>query len=395
MIRFSILLALLMALLGAVVLSAQETREDPDYREGRRALDNSQWDQAIAHFDAAAAKKGAGADAAMYWKAYAENRAGRRDRALVTIDALRQAYSSSRWMNDAKALEVEIRGKSGSPVNPSSESDDELKLMALNALMQADPKQAMPILEKVLTSNNSPRLKDRALFVLSQSGSPEARKALSDIAKGAANPELQLKAVRYLGMTGTDDSRTLLASIYSSSGDKNVKRAVLQAFMLSGSRSFLLNAARSEKDPELRHDAIRQLALTGGQDELWQLYQSESSTESKEEILKSMFLAGNSPRLIDIARGDKDPRLRLAAIKSLGLMGDNGRSEVLVSIYKSDQDPGVRHAVLQALFLQNNGKALVELARAERNPEMKKQIVSKLSLIHSKEATDYMMEILK
>ena len=390
MIRFRILLVVLAAVLGA-----QETREDPDYRQGRRALDNAQYDQAIASFDAAVAKKGADADRAMYWKAYAENRAGRRDRALATIDALQQAYPSSRWLNDAKALEVEIRGKSGSPVSPASESDEELKLMALNGLMQADPKQAIPILEKFLTSNNSPKLKDRALFVLSQSGSPEAHKALSDIAKGAANPELQLKAVRYLGMTGTDDSRTLLASIYTSTGDKNVKRAVLQAFMLSGSRSFLLNAAKSEKDPELRRDAIRQLAISGGQDELWQLYQSESSAESKEEILKSMFLAGNSTRLIEIARGDKDPRLRLAAIKSLGLMGEGGRSDVLVSIYKSDQDRGVRDAVLQALFVQSNAKALIELARAERNPEMKKQIVSKLSLIQSKEATDYMMEILK
>jgi len=390
MIRFGIVLVVAIGLLGA-----QETREDPDYRQGRRALDNAQWDQAIAAFDAAVARKGAAADAALYWKAYAEGRAGRRDRALATLDALRQAYSSSRWVNDAKALELEIRGQAGAPVSPASESDEELKLMAINSLMQADPKQALPILQKLLLSNNSPRVKERALFVLSQSGSPEARKALSDIAKGAANPELQVKAVRLLGMTGTEDSRTLLASIYSSSPDKNIKRAVLQAFMLSGSRTFLLNAAKSEKDPELRHDAIRQLALAGGQDELWQLYQSEGSSESKEEILKSMFLAGNSSKLVDIARGDKDPHLRLAAIQSLGLMGDHGRSDVLASIYRSDQDRGVREGVLQALFLQQNAKALIELARGESNPERKKEIVNKLSLIHSKEATDYMLEILK
>jgi hypothetical protein len=36
----------------------------------------------------------------------------------------------------------------------------------------------------------------------------------------------------------------------------------------------------------------------------------------------------------------------------------------------------------------------VDLARGETDPNMKKAIVSQLSLMHSKEATDYMMELL-
>jgi len=66
-----------------------------------------------------------------------------------------------------------------------------------------------------------------------------------------------------------------------------------------------------------------------------------------------------------------------------------------VSIYGSDASPDIRRTVVNALFLQNNGKALVDLARAEKNPEMKKEIVSKLSIMKSKEATDYLMELLK
>jgi HEAT repeat protein len=108
-----------------------------------------------------------------------------------------------------------------------------------------------------------------------------------------------------------------------------------------------------------------------------------------------MFLGGNSAKLVDIARNEKDPALRAAAIKSLGLMGDNGRSDVLVSIYQSDPNREVREAVLNSLFLQHNGKALVDLARSEKDPEMKKKIVEKMALVHSKETTDYMMEILK
>ena len=50
---------------------------------------------------------------------------------------------------------------------------------------------------------------------------------------------------------------------------------------------------------------------------------------------------------------------------------------------------------LMALFLQGNARSLIELARKEKDPDMKKAIISKLSIMGSKEATDYLMEFLK
>ncbi|HTU47842.1 MAG TPA: HEAT repeat domain-containing protein [Bryobacteraceae bacterium] len=378
---------------GAVVRGSDH--EDPDYQKGLRALDARQWDEAVDDFDASASHKGANTDAALYWKAYAMNRAGRREDALATISELKEAYPSSRWIKDAKALELEVRAATGAPVNAGTYSDDDLKLLALNSLMQSDPQKALPILQKLLASNNSDKIKDRAMFVLSQNPSPEARKLLADTARNSSNPDLQLKAIRYMGMMGNEETRKELASVYASTSDERVKRAILQSFMMSGSRDLLLNAAKTEKDPALRKEAIRQLAISGGGEQLWQLYQSESSNDNKQAILKSMFLTGDSSRLIEIARSDKDPQLRIAAIKSLGLMGDKGRGDVLVGIYRSDQNREVRDAVVRSLFLQQNAKALIDLARAEKDPEMKREIVSKLALIYSKDATDYMMELLK
>jgi HEAT repeat protein len=374
--------------------SSPAAQEDSDYENGLRELDARQWEQAIDSFDAAANHKKGSVDAALYWKAYAQNRAGRREEALSTIASLRQAHPSSRWLKDAQALEVEMRAQTGAPVSPNIENNEELKLFAVNSLMQTDPDKALPILQKLLASNNSEKLKEQALFVLTQNSTPEAHKLLSDMARNSANPDLQMKAIRYMGLMGKKEARNELASIYNSSSDVRLKRTILQSFMQSGSRDFLLNAAKSEQNPELRRDAIRQLALSGGQDELWQLYQS-ASLEDKKTILQSMFLGGNSSRLIEIAKTEKDPALRVAAIKSLGLMGNNGRSDVLVSIYQSDQNRQVRDAVLNALFLQQNGKALVDLARNEKDPQMKKAIIEKMSLVHSKEVTDYMMELLK
>jgi HEAT repeat protein len=369
--------------------------KDEAYEKGKQALDAHQWDQAARAFEMAASHKGSVADAALYWKAYAESRAGRRQEALSTLAELRRAYPSSRWNNDAQALNIEVQAQAGSPVSPSVESNEELKLLAINSLMQSNPDVAFPALQKVLTSNNSEKVKERALFVLVQNRSPQAQRTLSEIARGAQNPDLQLKAIRFMGMMGSNDARQELASLYNSSTNERVKRAILQSFMVSGSRNLLLNAAKTEKNPELRHEAIRQLTISGGADEVWQLYQSSSSLEDKKAILKSMFLSGNSQRLAELARSEKDPALRVAAVKSLGLMGNNGRSDVLVSLYHSDTNREVREAILNALFLQQNGKALVDLARNEKDPEMKAEIVKKMSLVHSKEVTDYMMEVLK
>lgn len=374
--------------------SREAARENSEYQKGLQALDAQQWDRAIALFKAAA-DKGSAADASLYWKAYAQERAGRLEEALAEIEALRESYPASRWLQDAKALEVEVHAQAGTPLSPAAQQDDDLKLMALNNIMQADPERALPVLQKLLAGNDSTKLKERALFVLTQSSSPDARKVLLETARNSSNPDLQLKAIRYMGMMGNADARKELASIYSSASDVRVKRAILQSFNNSSSRDFLLNVAKTEQNPELRRDAIRQLAISGGQDELWQLYQSEPSIENKQAILQSMYIGGNSSRLVDIARTEKDPRLRITAIKSLGLIRNNVQSDVLVSIYQSDQNREVRDAVINALFMQHNGKALVDLARNEKDPQMKMDIVKKMSLIHSKEVTDYMMELLK
>jgi HEAT repeat protein len=343
--------------------------DDSDYQKGLQALDAQQWDRAIAAFAAAAqkaAEKGVAADASLYWKAYAEEHAGQLDQVLAEIKALRDSYPDSRWLPDAKALEFEVRAQTGAPLSPAAEQDDELKLMALNNIMQADPDKALPILQKLLAGNGSPRLKGRALFVLTQSSSPEARKTLLDVARNSANPDLQLQAIRYIGTMRNSDARKELASIYTSSSDARVKQAI-----------------------------IRQLSIIGAQDELWQLYQSDNSIENRQAILQSMHMRGNSSRLIEIARTEKDPRLRISAIRSLGMRPDTADSDVLVSIYQSDQNRDVRDAVINALFMQHNGKALVDLARNEKDPQMKMDLVKKMSLIHSKEVTDYMVELLK
>jgi len=372
-------------------------RPSPDdlaYQKGQTAIDAGRWEQAVSAFGKVATDNGPRADGALYWKAYALNKLGRREEALAALVQLREAHAGSRWLDDGRALEIEIRQKSGQSVNPNSEPDDDLKLLAINGLMNSDPARAIPILQKFLQGNQSPRLRERALFVLAQSDNAQARQVLAQIARGGSNPDLQLKAIQYLGMMGSQANRQALSELYTSSNDLNVKRAVLHAFMLCGDRQRVFQAAKSEKNPDLRMDAIHQLGLMGGQPELADLYHQESSVEVKAAILHAMFLGGNGSQLSEIARTEKDPKLRLAAVHSMGLMGRENTGAALVSMYGSETDASVRREIINALFIQGNAKGLVELARRETNPEMKKAIVSKLALMGSKDATEYLMEIL-
>jgi tetratricopeptide (TPR) repeat protein len=372
-----------------------DDRADDLYDQGREAIEEGRYERAIDRFNRLIELKTSRTDAALYWKAYSFAKLGQRAEALSTLSDLQKQFVDSRWSKDARSLEVEVRQASGQTVSPASQDDDELKLMALRGIMQSDPEQAYPIIEKMLSGPNSPRVKDRALFVLSQSRGARARDIIASVAKGNSNPDLQLKAIRYLGIMNGTENRQLLADVYKGSPDPAVKRAILRSFMVAGDRERLLSVARTETTPELRGEAVQQLGVMHAGAELGELYQTESSADVKKRILQAMFVGGQSGKLIELARGEKDPELRKTAIRNLGLMRSAGAADTLTSIYGSDSSPDVRKAVVNALFLQNNAKALVDLARAEKNAELKKEIVSKLSIMKSKEATDYLLELLK
>jgi HEAT repeat protein len=111
--------------------------------------------------------------------------------------------------------------------------------------------------------------------------------------------------------------------------------------------------------------------------------------------LQAFFLSGDAPKLLEVAQNDKDPELRRTAIRNLGLIHSDDSSKALQAIYSKETDRGVKEEVLNAYFLQNNAGAIVAIARGEKDPELKRVAVSKLSIMHSKEATDYLMEILQ
>jgi HEAT repeat protein len=115
--------------------------------------------------------------------------------------------------------------------------------------------------------------------------------------------------------------------------------------------------------------------------------------EAKKEILQALFLSGDSQKLAQVAKEEKNPELRRAAVRNMGLMG--AREPELQEIYAKETDRGVKEEVINAYFIGGNAQGLVAIARSEKDPGLKKEAVQKLSLMGSKEANEYLMELLQ
>jgi hypothetical protein len=321
------------------------TPADNLYDSAHQLIDSGRYDRAIdqlnrliQQFDGKTDAIANRVDAALYWKAYAQLKESTHNEALATLSDLQKRFADSRWLKDARALEVEVKQAAGQRVSPDGQADEELRLLALRGLMQSDPERGLPMIEQLMAGSGSVRLKENALFVLSQSRAPRAREILASVARSSSNPDVQLRAVRYLGTMRTPESRQALDDIYRSSSDATVKRAIISAYVSS--------------------EAI--------------------------------------DRLTEIARTDKDLQLRRTAIRNMGGVRRANTGEALRSIYQSESNVEVRRDIVNALASQQNAAILVELARAEKNAETKREIVQKLTgMRNNKVATDYMIELLK
>ena len=140
--------------------------------------------------------------------------------------------------------------------------------------------------------------------------------------------------------------------------------------------------------------AIQLLGNVGGSADLAQLYTTETALEVKRAIIQGLFVSGNSDKLFDLAKSEKDPELRRLAINQLGVMGRSKTGASLAGMYAQETNADNKKAIINALFIQGNATALVDLARKETDLNLKKQIVNQLGLMHSKDASDYLMELL-
>jgi len=157
----------------------------------------------------------------------------------------------------------------------------------------------------------------------------------------------------------------------------------------------LLAAAKNEKNPDLRSIAIDYLGNIPGNAELWQLYQTETTIEGKEQMINHMYNNGNPDKLLELLRTEKEPKLRAQVARVLGSYRIPQVTDGLIAAYANEQDQQVKNAIVDAISSQRNGKAMVDLAKAEKDQKLKIRLVERLSnMKNCKECSDYLMELL-
>ncbi len=370
------------------------------YNNGLNALQRREYDRAIEQFDRVISQKGAHADAATYWKAFSQARLVRTEDALATLTALRRDYPQSRYLSEAKVLEADVRRLAGQRVDPQTlDANDEIKLIAINGIANTDPDRAIPLLDGVLNGANTLANKRRALFVLALTNDPRAHQILLRYAKGGGSPELQSEAIRHL--VSRRDKQTTdaeLREIYEAAQDVSVRRAIIEAYGSAGDKPALFGIAKNKAEkPEVKRAAINRLSGLATPAELSALYQAEPDADLRMQMINVFASMNAVNELAQIAKTEKEPRVRLRALRSLGGQKVEATGQLLVDLYGATDDQDARRSIISALRGQNNADGLVAVARKETSLELKREIVSSLSQMASRNkiAADYLMEMIK
>jgi hypothetical protein len=268
--------------------------DDDAYTVGTRAMDEHRWPDAVTAFDRVISEKGKRVDSALYWKAYSLKKLGKTPLAIATCDQLRSQFSDSPWNKDCSVISIDgpvdakaladqmkinvermkidadqMRFKvapfpmymEGGDSKITRGSDEDLKLLALNSLLNRDPATAIPLLRGILSGNQPISVKKHALFVLAQSKSPEADSILHDAALGKLDPQLQGDAIRSMAMFQGKRANDTLAEVYRTTTDPKIKKSIISAMFITRDAPRMVEMAKSEKDLELKRTIVSQLAL--------------------------------------------------------------------------------------------------------------------------------------
>jgi hypothetical protein len=266
--------------------------DDDPYAVGTRAMDEHRWPDAVSAFDKVINEKGKRVDAAFYWKAYSLNKLGKTPLAIATCDQLHSQFADSPWNKDCAVISVDVQAADAKAmaddkmktkvkidrVEPrvriepfyygdredncvARGSDEDLKMLALNSLLNKDPSTALPLLRGILSGNQPSCVKRHALFVLTQSKSPDAESILHDAALGKLDPQLQGEAIRSIAVFQGKRANDTLAEAYRTTTDPKIKKSIISAMFITKDAPRMVEMARNEKDLELKRTIVSQLAL--------------------------------------------------------------------------------------------------------------------------------------
>lgn len=270
-----------------------------------------------------------------------------------------------------------------SAAGQTSEEQDSLKMAAMEALITAPPERALPIVDKVLAGNNSTELKEAALFILSQMNTAESQTRMLAYARDSEG-ELQAEAIRMIGIGGDDDALASLGDIYSS-GNADVREAVLEAYLIANDADAVFQIAANASDEEEFSDAVQMLGAMGAHDQLRELRSRAGLSES---LIEAYAISGDATTLQELAMDDSNPEIQVQAIEALGIVGGEDVGQILVGLYQNASSEDVKEAALNGLLISGEDSRVLELYQNSSDTAEKRELLELLVMMGSDDVWD-------
>src|SRR5262245_34704021 len=291
------------------------------FRESRDLIKEGEWQKAEARFNRFITEfpKDREVPAALYWLAFAlkqENKFPAADAALTKLIA---EHPSSQWLDDARALRVEIapRLKNGQLIEQGvTETNEEIRLAALQSLFEASPERALALASDILKpgAGGSRLMKEGALSMLADSESREAIPVLAQVARQDGDLRLQKKAIEALGDIELPGALTALSDLAHTSSNIEIRRRAIEEL-----------ADHDDDSAALAH--------------LIQLYDVEQDERLKETIMEALGDSEEKPalqKLMQIATSDASLKLRKRAVNLIAKSKDPGALKFLEQLLKKN-----------------------------------------------------------
>jgi len=412
---------------------------DSLYREARRALGNDNYPIAAMIFRRIRNEypKSTYTPDAYYWEAFALHRIGQKETgsqkaslngALEVLALQQQKFPRASTRGDASALRTRIEGqlaRLGDPQAIASLADrarnatsdgcprpqDDERIDALNAVAQMDAEQALPILKRVIARREpcTQQLRRTAVWLIASKKPTDAATILLNVAKTDPDKDVREQAVFWMANVPTEEATSMLIELARKGDDLDLrKRAV---YSLSRSKSPRAAATLREialdanADVELRGDALSWYMSGSGKSAddaftfLKDVYGRADDAPFKRRVLQTIMMRRTDESrafLVEVAQNSRESmETRRSALASLS--GSGVTNAQLAQIYDRSTEVEIRKTLISVLAsLRDNGgiDKLLDIARNEKQVELRKQAVSSLSRSKDPRALQLLTEII-
>ncbi len=273
---------------------------------------------------------------------------------------------------------------------------------------QLDNQESFNYLSKIIDKNkNTRKVVKPAIFVLSLHKHQKVINLLSRIADSDRNFEIRKSAVFWLGQIPEEESFKALEQLFKKEKDGEMREKLV--FSISQHESekvvtLLTEIAKNDRDSDVREKAIFWLGQTDREESLDVLVDILKNVKSKRLKEKVVFSISQheSDRaaaiLIEVAKKDQSTEVRKKAIFWLGQMAGKKTLEALGDIVQHDEETDVKTKAVFAISQHSDkdlaAEMLMDIAKNNNNPHVRKKAIFWLGQTGSERVIDYFKEIL-